>query len=91
MDGRVKLPVSTARSMCWCRAVLEGDGTRGCRAQCGCWGTPAHACMQGRVQVVGSGRDFESQGWSDALSHQRCLTHPIHETVALIKPKRSFN
>lgn len=85
VDRRVKLPVGMARYMCQCRTTLEGDGTRGCRAHCECWGVPS------RAYVMGSGGDIESQGWSDALSHQRCLAHPIHETVALIKPKRSFN
>lgn len=54
------------------------------------------ACLQHRaVLAVGLGRGlgdlFKSQGWSDALSHQCCLAHPIRDSVALIKPKQSLN
>lgn len=46
-------------------------------------------------RAAGSGSDSEgfskSRGWSKALSHQRYLALPVHETVALIKPKRSLN
>lgn len=48
-----------------------------------------------QLLAVGSGRSlgdlFKSQGWSNALSHQCCLAHPIRDTVALIKLKQSLN
>lgn len=56
---------------------------------------PARPCARDRVPAVGFRQGFgvlyKSQGWSNALSHQHCLAHPIRETVALIKPKRSLN
>ena len=84
---------------CRCGTDLEGDelgaGKQVQSSLLGAGGAPARPRVQGRVPAVGSGRDFavffKSQGWSNTLSHQRCLAHPIRETVALIKPKRNLN
>lgn len=81
---------------CRCGTELERDqpgaGKRVPELTAGCWGTPCPSqCTGQRVQAAISKGFFKSQGWSKALSHQRYLALAVHETVALIKPKRSLN
>lgn len=96
-DGRVKPPVTEAQPNPGC-AVQDRCGRRTARCRSLSLpglGEPLPVSSTERLPAVGSGRDlgdlFKSQGWSNALSHQCCLAHPIRDTVALIKPKQSLN
>lgn len=96
-DGRVKPPVTKAQPNPG-RAVQDGCGRRTARCRSLSLpglGEPLPVSSTEQLPAVGSGRAlgdlFKSQGWSNALSHQCCLAHPIRDTVALIKPKQSLN
>lgn len=96
-DGRVKPPVTEAQPNPG-RAVQDrcGGRTARCRSlSLPGLGEPLPIPGTEQLPAMGSGRGlgdlFKSQGWSNALSHQCCLAHPICGTVALIKPKQSLN